>query len=383
MKIVDVSAFYAPGGGGVRTYVERKLSAAPRFGCDLTVIAPGDADRIEPRGTDARIRWLAAPAFPLDRRYRYFDDEQRLHAALDAEAPDLIEASSPWRSARFVADWPGRAPRALIMHADPLSAYAYRWFGSIASQATIDRYFSWYWRHLIALDERFDLIVSASGSLSRRLSEGGLARVSTIPMGVDPGRFSPLLRDETLRRTMASSCGLSERGVLLIGLGRLAAEKRWSLVIEAVMAAGLRAEVGLLLVGEGSEAPRLRRLVGENPHVRLAGAVRDRALLARMLASADALVHGCEAETFCIAAAEAKASGLPLIVPDQGGAADQATGAADLQYRAGSARDAARAILSFRPRGTAIDAPATHSMDDHFAELFAAYARIADRRKAA
>jgi hypothetical protein len=33
----------------------------------------------------------------------------------------------PWRSASTIADWPGNAPRALIMHADPLSAYAYRW----------------------------------------------------------------------------------------------------------------------------------------------------------------------------------------------------------------------------------------------------------------
>ena len=36
------------------------------------------------------------------------------------------------------------------------------------------------------------------------------------------------------------------------------------------------------------------------------------------LASADALVHGCEAETFCLVAAEARASGTPMIVPDRG-----------------------------------------------------------------
>jgi hypothetical protein len=36
--------------------------------------------------------------------------------------------------------------------------------------------------------------------------------------------------------------------------------------------------------------------------------VCDRAALARILASVDALVHGCEAETFCMTAAEARAS---------------------------------------------------------------------------
>ena len=31
MRIVDVSAFYSPLGGGVRTYVDAKLGAGPRL----------------------------------------------------------------------------------------------------------------------------------------------------------------------------------------------------------------------------------------------------------------------------------------------------------------------------------------------------------------
>ncbi|NWP89654.1 glycosyltransferase family 1 protein, partial [Escherichia coli] len=77
----------------------------------------------------------------LDRRYRYFDDEKALHRALDRWRPDFVEASSPWGSASMVARWDGAAPRALVMHADPLSAYAYRWFGQVASIETIDRGF--------------------------------------------------------------------------------------------------------------------------------------------------------------------------------------------------------------------------------------------------
>ncbi|HYX47808.1 MAG TPA: glycosyltransferase family 1 protein, partial [Sphingomicrobium sp.] len=41
MRIVDVSAFYSPFGGGVRTYVEAKFRAAARFGHEVVVIAPG------------------------------------------------------------------------------------------------------------------------------------------------------------------------------------------------------------------------------------------------------------------------------------------------------------------------------------------------------
>jgi len=157
MKIVDVAAFYAPSGGGVRTYIDRKLAAAPARGHEIVVIAPGDTTRDEQHGPGARIRWLRSPRFPLDRAYRYFADRTTLYEMLDEEEPDVVEVSSPWRSASLVADWPGTALRSLIAHADPLSAYAYRWFGGIAERATIDRGFDWYWRHLRRLDARFEI----------------------------------------------------------------------------------------------------------------------------------------------------------------------------------------------------------------------------------
>ena len=53
MKIVDVCAFYAPKGGGVRTYIDRKLAAAPSFGHELTVIAPGPRRSIRSHGPGA------------------------------------------------------------------------------------------------------------------------------------------------------------------------------------------------------------------------------------------------------------------------------------------------------------------------------------------
>src|SRR3546814_3677974 len=73
---------------------------------------------------------------------------------------------------------------------------------------------------------------------------------------------------------------------------------------------------------DGRDRARLIRHIGGNPHIHLLAPIADRTLLARVIASADALIHGCEAETFGLAAAEAVASGLPLIVPDEGGASD-------------------------------------------------------------
>lgn len=382
MRIVDVCAFYAPQGGGVKTYVERKLKAGAAAGHEIIILAPGHCNA-EKAVEGGRIITLAARRFPLDRRYHYFDDEAALHDALTALHPDIVEASSPWSSAAMVGRWRGNTPRTLIMHADPLSAYAYRWFGAVAERATIDRGFEWYWRHLRRLDQAFDLVVSASEGLSHRLRNGRLGRVQTIPMGVEPGIFSPALRNDRLRRRLLDMCGLDETATLLIGVGRHAPEKRWPQVIEAVTSAGYDRPVGLVIVGDGRDHRSVRRAVANNPHIRLLAPTTNRAVLAELLASADALVHGCEAETFCMVAAEARASGIPIIVPDAGGAADQVQGGIGLLYRAGQSDDLARAIAHFLRDDPAAQrlcaaraAASVTTMDTHFSELFLVYTQF-------
>ncbi len=390
MKLVDVSAFYAPKGGGVRTYVDRKLKAGAALGHDVTVIAPGKRDHVEERGPNGRIRWLKSQLFPLDFNYRWFSDIPALYAALDEEKPDFVEASSPWRSASVIAEWPGKAPRALIMHADPLSAYAYRWFDPVATRPTIDKAFERYWRHLRRLDERYDMIVSASASLSDRLSAGGLTRVVTNPMGVDPGIFSPDFRDLALRKGMLELCELPEDATLLLGVGRFAPEKRWPMLVDAVTAAGNRRPVGMVLAGQGRERKTIERRIGGNPHIRVLAPITKRHELARVMASTDALLHGCEAETFCMVAAEARASGLPLIAPDQGGASDQARASNGWIYESANAAAATEAVAQYALAresgldGPRADLPPPRTMDDHFRELFASYeAVLAGARQAA
>ena len=60
MRIVDVCAFYAPCGGGVRTYVDAKLRSAARFGHEIIVIAPGKQREVVQRAP--RTLWLIAGA---------------------------------------------------------------------------------------------------------------------------------------------------------------------------------------------------------------------------------------------------------------------------------------------------------------------------------
>lgn len=390
MRIVDVCAFYTPAGGGVKTYVERKIRAGMAAGHDVTILAPGRRPGIVEMGPSGRIVTIPGRPFPLDRRYSYFADEASLHDTLDTLDPDLVEASSPWSSAAMVARWPGPARRSLVMHADPLSAYAYRWFGRVASRSVIDRWFAWFWHHLRRLDTAFDIVVSASRNLSERLSAGGLARTVTIPMGVEPGIFSPRLRDETLRSRLLVRCGLPPEATLLVGLGRLAPEKRWPMVIDAVTAAGIDHPIGFVLIGDGRERARIARTTEHNPHIQLLASIADRRAVARILASADALVHGCEAETFCMAVSEARASGLPVIVPDAGGASDQFQLGQGATYHSAEASSLAAALKDFVARDPRVQrdraaetARDVRSMDQHFHDLFQAYEASAEGRRLA
>ncbi len=379
MHIVDISALYSPKGGGIRTYVERKLAFAPRSGHQITVVVPGAADSVEQRNEAARLVTIDSPRFPLDRNYHYFENDEIIHAALDAEAPDFVEASSPWGSATAVAEWPGSAPRALVMHADPMSAYAYRWLDGVASRAFIDKGFDWFWRHLRRLDQGYDAVICASPSLSGRLTAAGLTKCVTEPMGVEPGIFSPRHRDLALRARLLERCELPEDATLLIGVGRLSPEKRWPMVIAGAVAAGYNRPLGLVLVGDGRERVKIVRQVGGNPHVQLLSPISDRAELATLLASADALVHGCEAETFSMVAAEARASGLPIVVPDEGGAGDQVVDGAGLRFKSGDAASAASAIgetvdrLPALRAAAILAAPGVRTMDTHFQQLFELY----------
>jgi alpha-1,6-mannosyltransferase len=285
----------------------------------------------------------------------------------------------------MVGRWQGAASRSLVMHADPLAAYAYRWLGGVAPVAAIDRWFGRFWRHLRGLGQMFDAIVCANSHLADRLARGGVANTETIRMGVEAGLFSPSLRSSELRRDALAALGVGADGLLLISIGRLSAEKRWDVVLRAAGECGRKLPLGLLLVGDGAKRQKLELIAERYRNVAVLPPITDRSELARLLASADALVHGCEAETFCLVAAEARASGVPMIVPDRGGAVDQLAEGAGTSYTAGRDQSLEQAILRFINRGpelqraAAVRASHPRTMDEHFADLFARYEALAPR----
>jgi len=396
MRIVDVNEFYSPTGGGVRTYVDRKMGILADLGHELIVVAPGREDRVEERPGGGRVIYLKSPGMPFDRNYGLFWDRAAIHRVLDALDPDVVECCSPWRPAWFVGDWqpPGGRDvlKAFFMHNDNIAAYAQRWFAGLASHERIEQGFAWYSRYMGRFLAKFDTVVTNGPALEKRLRARGVRIDAAMPLGIERGHFSPGLRDEDLRRRLLRQCGLPDEGMLLLGLGRHHGEKRWPLVVDAVARAGTTLPIGLILLGTGSQSATIARRIGGSPHMRMFAPVYDRERLARIMASCDALIHGSEAEPFGLVASEAMASGLPLIVPDTGGCAEVADARASALYAARDAVSAAEAIArlyacdrAMLRRAAVVAAAHVRSDREHAVELVDYYAGLlaAKRRLAA
>jgi len=124
---------------------------------------------------------------------------------------------------------------------------------------------------------------------------------------------------------------------LVLTVGRLAAEKRQDVVIEAVRRSRNAVRIRLVVAGAGPREAELAILARALPHPTEIGfAPRDRLL--RLLRCADLYVHASEVELEGVAVLEAMGAGLPAIVADapESAASELAIGD-DFRFPAGDA----------------------------------------------
>jgi alpha-1,6-mannosyltransferase len=208
-----------------------------------------------------------------------------------------------------------------------------------------------------------------------------------VPFGIETDLFSPARRDEALRCEILAACGAAPDAKLLIAVGRLHPEKRHRTIIDGfALARERRPDLALAIFGDGPDRAAVARRAAKVEGVHLAGPVKDRAKLAAIYASADLLVHGSGAETYGLVVAEAITSGLPVVTPDTGGAADLAKRGASATYAtgdAGACADAICSLLAAREAGRcpvrALAPPS--SADTHFTQLFELYGRLIESRR--
>jgi alpha-1,6-mannosyltransferase len=360
LHIADTTLFFAPHSGGVKRYLLEKnrcLNAMP--GIRHSLLVPGERTGWIAPG----IRQVRAPCPPFTGGYRLPWRLRDWSNELCTIAPDLIEAGDPYQlawSALAASDRLG-IPAVAFAHSNLARLLGTR-FGKIVKAAA-----DYYVHRLYA---RFDLVLAPSVALAAELRDTGVERVEQQPLGVDGTLFHPRLRDPSLRDRL----GLPRDTRLLAFAGRIASEKRIPLLREVVDRLG--PPYHLLLIG-GVRHGRSSRNVTELAYQ------SDPQSVARLLASADALLHVGAHETFGLVVLETMACGRPVVAIGAGAIAELVDENAGSLAHTDTAPAIAEAVRALYDRDLdALGASARHRVEQHytwdqiFAQQLGRYVRL-------
>lgn len=344
LTVLDITKFFGDATGGIRTYLLAKAAyVQSRADLRQILVVPGAQDGLAEEG-GVRCYRLRGPRIPFDSSYRFLLATRTTRRIMEHERPDLIEVGSPW-----LVPWvTRRANRGLKA---PLV-----WFYHTHFPAIIDPGFGERgafrraagraaWSYVRLLSRLYEGILVASESVARQLEAAGVERVHRVALGVDLERFHPLRRSR--RAETRARFGLPD-APLAIFVGRFAGEKQIETVLDAWPEVTRRTGARLVLVGAGPREARLRAHAAAGA-VHWVPYVRDRDLLADLVAASDLYIAPGPAETFGLSALEAMASGLPVLSVASGGVADRVrqsgAGALFAPGDAGACCEAALALL--------------------------------------
>ncbi|WP_433769224.1 glycosyltransferase family 4 protein [Pseudomonas putida] len=289
VHIADITMFYAPASGGVRTYLDAKHHRlCTRPGTRHSLLIPG-AYFSEQDG----IYSVPAPALPFGKGYRFPLRLAPWRNVLHDLQPDLIEVGDPYLTAWAALD----ARRQLDV---PVIGFYHSDLPLLVS----NRMGHWVTPNVEAyvskLYGNFDRVLAPSRVMADKLKGLGVRNVFVQPLGVDLQMFHPDARDPGLRAEL----GLDENTRLLIFAGRGSKEKNLPVLLDCMRRLGRRYH--LLLVGSS-----MPTTVPDN--VTVIDDFCPAEQIARLMASADALLHAGDQETFGLVILEAMACGIPVV----------------------------------------------------------------------
>ncbi|MCF1252190.1 glycosyltransferase family 1 protein [Pseudomonas plecoglossicida] len=289
VHIADITMFYAPASGGVRTYLDAKHHRLDAIhGVRHSLLIPGASAQ---HGDG--IYQVPAPPLPFGKGYRFPVRLAPWCNTLRTLKPDLIEVGDPYLTAWAALEARRQLDVPVIgfYHSDlPLlvSNRMGNWFAP-----NVEAYVS-------KLYGNFDRVLAPSQVMADKLRRLGVRDVHVQPLGVDLATFHPSRRDPHVRAEL----GIPDTSRLLIFAGRGSREKNLPVLLDCMQQLG--APYHLLLVGSNMPAS-----VPSN--VSVIDHFCPSAEVARLIASADLLVHAGDQETFGLVILEAMASATPVV----------------------------------------------------------------------
>ncbi|HEU4698195.1 MAG TPA: glycosyltransferase [Gemmatimonadales bacterium] len=378
--LLDVTKYFGPTTGGVRTYLLQKaayVAAHPEL--RQTIAIPGERDGLID-GDGVRCYRLRGARIPTQHPYRFLWAPRTMRRILEHERPDLIEVGSP-----FLVPWTTHhvnrglgVPMVWFYHGNVphlVAPQPERSGGRRAAHAAA-------WAYVRRVSRLFRAVLVASDFVAEELARHGVDNALRVPLGVDVDLFHPTRA--AARAATRARHGLDPDAPLAVFAGRFAREKRLEVLLRAWPAVARRTGAQLALIGDGPSRRWFQAQPGAS-QVHWLPFATDRAALADLLAAADLYVAAGPNETFGLAALEAMASGLPVLSVDRGGVPEQVrqSGAGDL-YPDGDAAALAETAVALLGRDlAALGLRARAHAERHHAwplaleRIFDAYRRVA------
>jgi glycosyltransferase involved in cell wall biosynthesis len=155
--------------------------------------------------------------------------------------------------------------------------------------------------HCVALSEDQRQLITTAGYPSER--------VTVVHNAVDTDAISP--GDSDLRRRLGAR-------FVVAYMGRLDPEKRIPALVRTFLDLGWPEDHVLVIAGGGAHDRRLRRMVADQPNVKMLGVVTDPTLRLELLRAADVYVLPSTAEGLALSMLEAMSAGCAVVATEAG-----------------------------------------------------------------
>ena len=356
LRSVHITNYYHEHSGGVKANYDKLLLAADRHRRHISLIVPGENDRVENVGQYGRIYFIAAKRAPFfDRRYRvimpnqYLFKDSAVRKVLLEERPDFIEVYDNYALV-FLAGMTRMGYFKKLGR--PMFVYftGERFDTIFKSFVVGGRLGSWFSRRTLANFNlpMFDYYIANSSFVAneivvssrqennprrwewfhafcsryfKALPDPVEDRLAICPRGVNTSQFSPEFKSDFARDRICRNAGVPIDSKLVISATRLSPEKNVRLLPRIVekLAADTSHDFRLLIAGSGTEKDWLSEQARKfNKKMILVGQL-DKTSLAELYANADVFIHPNPREPFGNVGLEAIASGAACVFPHSGG----------------------------------------------------------------
>jgi glycosyltransferase involved in cell wall biosynthesis len=323
---------------GVAITIKRLISTARNRGVELTVITSGadEVDAVEGVKKFLSVGDFVLPEYP----------ELKLNFPPILDVMDFIEREG---FTRIHISTPGTVGLLGLLIARmmniPVAGTYHTDIPQYVRSLTNDEFLEKAaWSYMIWFYSQMEEVMVPSAGTRIQLTERGLPpeRMKPLPRWVDTETYSPEMRNPSFWKGRGIGLGR----VVLLYVGRVSREKGLEMLVDAfreLVDGG--SSIALAVIGDGPYREEMGASLAGYPALFTGYLAGEQ--LQRGYASADLFVFPSATDTFGNVVLEAQASGLPVIVSDEGGPRElMIDGETGVVFRAGSTSDLVAAICS-------------------------------------